>query len=484
MLDFKKFENSLSASLSKERIEQKKIYRKAKDFYENKSVNHKESILKPHFADYDLVEPTLIFRETGMTKSIVDNISLVYQEEPDRMFLDKNGEELSEKISDQINEIYSNLSNRIFQAYEKYVNALSQCSLLLSFDVDEKKIIGRILTPDNYDVSENEYDKTRADAYFFTYADRMGMKNSNKIRNYVYIDKDEIKKVSVSDNLNNNVSEKTAKYLIESSKLNGSESEKNIYKIIPIVTSTSTQQVDSFFVDENARLFSTNQSVLTLKDVSSNDTAFYQGFSLLVKTQAGGGYAESTIKDKTVISSKVMAIAKAGVKGGNESEKYEYVSPSVDLKMLNDDMQAIYLQTASIFGLGESDGNVKVNASGLSLVVSDDKKNKIINASRSIYVKFEKELYEVIKAIANVHGLANIPVDSKISVNFKEIKTSIGVQDTIDQEQHDLDNMLRSQTKILMDRDPELTQEQADRQVLQAIQEKDKLRTIQTTKEA
>ncbi|MCH6560717.1 hypothetical protein IH799_10235, partial [candidate division KSB1 bacterium] len=67
-----------------------------------------------------------------------------------------------------------------------------------------------------------------------------------------------------------------------------------------------------------------------------------------------------------------------------------------------------YNQIAAIFGLGESEGNVKANASGISLVVSDEKKNTIINANRPTYIKFEKDVIDNIFLAAALDGKTDL----------------------------------------------------------------------------
>lgn len=475
-IDRDKFLNSLKSSLSTSRIDQKLIYRKAKDFFNCNSEAHLQEILGDHFSDYAETSKTFIFREMGATKGIVDQISLVYLEKPERTFLNASGKPVEEKLSNYINKIYDNIGNSLFQMHEKLVNAMSHCSVLVSFDNDDDEIKVRLITPDNYDVIQDDLDYTKATAYYMSFNSQDDMTRKQDVTTFIYIDKDKISLVDTGQVWKKDtVINETSLGKMKTSPLSGAETDDNPYKIIPIVTTASQQQVNVFFVDQNGRLFVTAEQVLITKDVSANKTAFNQGFSQLVKTQNGKGVTASTISDGMKISPDVVVILENGVAGGHDAEKLEYANSGVNLTMLNDDVKDTYLQTASIFGLGESDGNVKANASGLSLVVSDDKKNKLINASRPTYVKFEDKLFNIIRIINNVESSTIIPDDITLNVDFQEIVTDVGLQDKIDQEQHDIDNNLRSRTKILIDRNPELTQELAEQQVITAIKEELKI---------
>lgn len=469
MITEDKILNQLSANISDEREKQKEVYRKAVDFFRCNSKKHLDNILKPYFTDYDNKKDTIIFRELGLTKGIVDNVSLVYGEKPTRAF--KNGEsDISEKEETYLKELYDSFGNSFFQLHEKLVNACSHCSVLVYWCDESSRVKLRLLTPDYYDVIVDSHDFTKPTAFYYQVETDDDMTNKQKVSSFYYIDKDRISKVLLLQQDNVNVHTQTSMQ-IEFVPTGNGKSTENVYNKIPIVTTTSEPQIQDFFVDQNANLFVTAEQTMILKDVSSNDTGFYQGFSLLVHTKNIGGANQQSINDKVAISPKTKINIENGMSGAQDSEKLEYITPPTNLQMLNDDLKDTYLQVATIFGLGESDGNVKANASGLSLVVSDDKKNKLINANRSNYIKFENDLFEIIKTVNNYHSKTKINENVKVYPDFKEVVTNIGLQDRIDSEQHDIDNNLTPKYQLLMDRNPELTEEMAIEQVNKATQE-------------
>lgn len=468
--DRDKFINSLVQSLSTERISQKEIYRRAYDYLNCNSRAHLDEALEDFFSDYETKKTTILFRELGATKSIVDNISLVYSEQPERTFTINDKEIEDEYLS----ELYEKIGNSFFQEYEKLVNGLSHCSVLVEWDEESEAIDLRILTPDKYDVIVDDIDYTKPRAFYYQVSTQDDMTNKSNVTSFYYVDRENMSKVIVGikygeDDIVKNTS-------VETVGLNGSNKEKNPYGIIPIVTTTSKKQVNDFFVDQNARLFESSEKLILIKDVSSNDAAFYQGFDIYVHTknmqQTAVGHG---VSDGVKIAPDTVLNIDSGVAGSRNPEKFERLGSNTDLGMLNQDMKDVYLQLASIFGLGESDGNVKVNQSGISLVVSDGKKNKLINANRPTYRTFENKLFEVIKIVNNKHSRVKINENVKISVDFKEIETSIGVTDKIDWQAHEMDYELKPKYMILMDDNPELTEELAKEQIRLAADEKKEL---------
>lgn len=463
-----KFLNSLSVNLSDERVEQKNVYRKAVDFYNCNSKAHLDSILKNQFVDYEKVKESVIFRELGMTKGIVDNISLVYSNKPTRNF--KVGDSnLNEKLQGHIDSIYDKIGNSFFQVHEKLVNTMSQCSVLVTYENDSIKLI--LMTPDKYDVIQNELDYTKADAYYFQIDSKDDMTNKQKVTSFIYVDSSTFGKIVVGQTwAKDKVVTETALNKTELSPLDNLDSTENIYNTIPVVTTRSETPVNDFFVDSNSRLFESNESTLVLKDVSANKTAFLQGYSQLVHTQNSGSAMSESVSDAFRVGVDVKVNLENGITGGQLPEKLEFLSPNTDLSQLNQDVKEKYLQTASIFGLGESDGNVKANASGLSLVVSDDKKNKLINANRPTYVQFESDLFDLIRIVNNKHSNITIHDNVTINVDFQEITTTVGLQDKIDWYNFELDQELKADWEILIEDNPELTEKLAKEQIQRARQ--------------
>jgi len=467
--DAKRFLNSLTTSISTDRKNQKLVYRKALDFYRCNSKAHLDSILEPQFVDYDRVKDSTIFREMGMTKGIVENISLVYSQKPNRNF--KIGEsDLSDKLQSYIDNIYSSVGNSFFQIHEKLVNTLSHCSVLVTWD--ETKLKFMLMTPDKYDIIQDEMDYTKANAYYFQIDSVDDMTNKQNVTKFVYVDDTTFSKVITGTTWNkDSIVTETALANTKLEPFDGAKSTDNIYGTIPVITTRSQPPVMDFFVDQNARLFETSESVLITKNTSANKTAFLQGYSQLVHTKNTGSAMNDSISDLFQVGVDIKVNLENGITGGQLPEKLEYLSPNTDLNQLNQDVKDTYLQTATIFGLGESDGNVKANASGLSLVVSDNKKNKLINASRPTYIQFESDLFDMIRIVNNKHSAIQIPNNVVLNVDFQEIETTIGLQDKIDWYQFELDNSMKSKWEILIEDNPELTEELAKEQVIRAEEE-------------
>ncbi len=476
---------SLSVGLSSDRIAQKKVYRKAIDFYKCNSEAHLEDILSDLFAEYEEVKDEIIFREMGVTKGIVDNIALVYREEPERIFVNETGNEISDgALKDYLYDIYSNIGNTSFQLYERLVTAMSHCSVQVFWNREKERVEMFFLTPDKYDVIVDPIHTAKATAFLYQVDTQDDMTDKQYNTVYYYVDEFQILRVKVfiqyaqntiSTTTVNKITVVGVEPFLREDALATDEyfsqfHFQNPYGIIPIITTTSEVQIMDFFVDVNARLFTTGEAVIITKDVSANDTSFNQGFPILVHTRNNMG-AIANVSDKVIVSPKYILNAKNGKGTGQPAEKFEYIQPNADLSGLNQDISDTFLQIAAIFGLNESEGNVKANASGISLVVSDDKKNKLINASRGIYAKFEEEFFDMARTINNASGGLNIPENIKVITNFKEIETVVNPSDRLSEKQFDIDNQMKPKYQILMEDDPEMTEEVAKAQIAEAQEE-------------
>ena len=265
--DETKFKNSLHATLSATRIKQKEIFRKALLFYQCNSEVFLEDILGDQFADFDKIKDEIIFREMADTKGIVDNISLVYRQAPERTYLIDGKETENTKLVDYINSIYDGFGNSFFQMHEKLVNAMSTCAVKVNYDTEDKRFNIQILTPDRYDVIVDELETTKPTAFFYQLDTEDDMTNKQNITTFFFIDKDSVVKINTGlDFSDRNISTLTATTLqsatFEETGLRGDDGKENELGFIPIITTTSEQQVMDYFVDSNARCLVTGEEVM------------------------------------------------------------------------------------------------------------------------------------------------------------------------------------------------------------------------------
>lgn len=458
--DFNEEEFNRALTISQERLDQKEIYLKANDFNKCNSEIHLDSIMEDLFTNWEETKKTIIFNETGVTKKIVDAQTLVYSTIPERTFT-VNNKDVADDQKDYILGIYKDLTNEMFSTNENLCNALSHVSLKLFFDEESKKIKFQFLTPDKYDVITEERDLTKAKAFFYEVHSEDDMTTKQLYTVYVYIDKYvQYKVVTTESTAPNQVSQRT---ISEFDKFDADETAENPYGVIPIVTTQTREPVMEFFVDDNARLFATGEASYIIKDVGSNDSTFYQGFSQPVFTSQTAG--ARGISDSVKMGKRNLFNIKAQ-DGTDGAEKFEFVSPDDKIEALAGDKLAKLQEIASVFGIGEGDGTSAANMSGVSIALSDDAKNKQINKAIPRYIDFENNLFELIKIINNTHAgenkeLQTIDEKTTISVDFKEITTSVSIEDQNDTDQFLLDNELKAKYRILMGRNQDLSEDEA-----------------------
>ena len=453
-------------TLSTERLKQKERYRRVKDCYYGRYSPHRKHFFTSIVKDFDS-KNNLIFDDPYFTRDVVQNLALVYREQPVRKFY--KGDQLLED-QEYIDSIYDNfiMTDKMLN---KMVKALSTCDYYMYYDEEDSCIKDRILTPDIYDIIQDKYNpqKKKALIYEIESDDSANVKQQRLVK-FVYWDQNYHGVFKVAYKTTDKA-QVTEFYPVEFESIIETE---NDYNKIPSIRVVDTETVSDYFQDDNANIFDNAEEILYVKASSKAQTFVYQGFGVPVLTTGVPNKYDSF----TLSPAEVAIMQKGSV--GEADDRIEFVSSSDLLTPTEDAYEKAYINKLKVFGITESSGSVAVNKSGVSIALSNDQKNKIINADKDIYSKFEKDRFELIKAINNYHflkgakGFQRIGEDITMSVSYKDIEMTKSVDESIKIEQHNLDYKLWGFRELYKYRHPDIDEAELERMVAEA-EEREKL---------
>jgi len=480
-----RFINAFTFSRTQERTDQKERYLKAKNYYLNRTEEHRTEILSGLFEEKAKTmlnslgqtvsvpeegvrgKAEALFETIGFTNDVVDQLSLMYNEEPERIFLKSKAEKVSDEVNDQLISIYDKIGNDKFQRLNDLVIGTDIPICRIAWRREEGVNRGKsriwidIRTPDQYEVIVDSQNDTIAEAIFFETRDYDSLLDQqNKFIKFQLWTNEFI--IGYAIPIQKNLNEITE---VKPNELRILELILNPYKVLTFLPLHSKEPFQDYFVDDNSRRFVSAEEQLSVKQLSDNTGAFSQGFSQpWMKTSNPSKYGQIRMGPD-----RLFMLEKGNP--GESDDEIGYASPNTQINDISQNFAASYSRAAARFGLGTAEGQSTSSASGVSLFISDDKKNKRINNDRPRYNKFEAMLFEIIKKVNNFHvgnlqegektDNKTIADDVTLEARFRKIVTPLNNTEQLEKEQFDLDNRLADRVKIVMDRNPDITEEQA-----------------------
>lgn len=480
-----RFMAGFAFSRTPERKDQKLRYLKAKNYYKNRSEEHMEEILDGLFDTSTTVDsdvngaPTSVnapatrsqaealFEVVGFTPDVVDQLSLMYQEEPERVFLKTPIETVGEDLQNQLTELYKKIGNDKFQRLNDLVIATDSPLVRVAWRADEhpnrnkSRIWIDIKTPDQYEVILDNNNDTVAEGIFFETRDYDSLLDrQNKFMQFQLWTAEFV--IGFAIPLDKKLNEPTE---VKPNDLRIIDVMLNPYKKLTFLPIRSKEPFEDYFVDDNSRLFVSKEEQLIIKALSNNNSAFSQGFAQpWFKTSN-----PSKFQSFKLGASRLILLLKGNPQ--ESDDEFGYANNPANMNDILTNLSKSYSLSAQAFGVGSAEGDSTSSSSGVSLFISDDKKNKRINNDRPRYGKFEGHLFEIIKVVNNFHvanlqegektDSKNIPEETTLSARFQKIVTPLSNTDQIEKEQFDLDERIADRVSIIMERNPDLTEEQA-----------------------
>lgn len=471
MADILKIKESMRISPNREA--QKKIYRKVANYMNGDSEAHIDGIFEDHFENWSVAKKTILFEDVGFTDNVSRELAQVYHEPPKRKFM-QNGKEYNvEGVIEYIDSIYKRWGNDSFQNIDQLTNAMSTISPKITYRSGQLDL--DIITPDMYEVILNESDPVKIDAIIYEVSTYYDNSLNRKLKKFIYWSEsehgyllayDEPSKVKPTDYVITIVDDQLK-------PIDDDGDTRNPYEIMPFITLYSHKPINDYFVDKNARQFTNAEDVLLFKAAGVNKVVERQGFSLLYLKER-----QMKKEEKFVASAETIIKLKMG-NVGEESEELGYISPDAAIIDINMDFEKTFYRQLRKFGIDEQDGNASANKSGVSIFLSDQSRNKIIERNISRYTAFEESLFNILKAVNNHHAKADqnlqmIPEDLEIMTEFRPVEMVLSQAEVIDMEQHELDNGLVSKEDLIRRRNPEWTDDQVKEYMAKIETEKPK----------
>jgi len=129
------------------------------------------------------------------------------------------------------------------------------------------------------------------------------------------------------------------------------------------------------------------------------------------------------------------------------------------------------LAIANNYGISSDNFNVTgSNMSGYALKISNRALEEIREADKTVVLKVEKELFDLIRYINNTIGLEQIPEDVDLKWNPGEISYPPTAQEEQARWEFEFQNGISNQVDYLLEQDPEMTREDA-MEVLRRVKE-------------
>ena len=230
------------------------------------------------------------------------------------------------------------------------------------------------------------------------------------------------------------------------------------YGVLPFVFTHRENQTDSFYVEGANDLVNANEHVNIAMTEMQLGLRF-QMFGQPVMTGAEMGNKQRTGSDVTLElpeGSTYDIVAPAGnVEGVIENIKF-----LVELVAQNNHLWVTW---------SEQGGEVP---SGISLMIKDLERTEDYQDDLALWKMYEEDLYRVEKQIASSFGVG-LPKD--LGLDFKEPEYPKAVQDQILWDKHRLELNLIDEVGLLMEKNKDLTQEQAKKIIDSNKQRNEKL---------
>jgi hypothetical protein len=149
---------------------------------------------------------------------------------------------------------------------------------------------------------------------------------------------------------------------------------------------------------------------------------------------------------------------------------------NTQLNAIDEVIKGKVMAIANNYGISNENFNVTGNiASGYSLKIANRSLEEIRESDKAVAGKVEKELFDLMRLMAQVDGLDPIPEGLELKWNPGEIKYPPTMAEEQSRWTFEFTNNIRNQIDYLMSEDPELTREDAMKMLQQVQAENDEI---------
>lgn len=426
------FQNVTSEALAKQALavmlntaskNRRQNMQKRLDYFNDIQLNYLDSLLAQQFAKYQSMKLQKEF--FNLTKLVIDELSVIYNEEPDRTVNDAkevDGERFAKIVEDSQLNLVMDTALRLAKL----------CKTVLVKPVwRSEKIEYDILTPNIFDVIQDPLDPTKAKGII--YAFQRDIANDTPTGNNSARSQD---KMAVDDTIYyywDAEKHFTFSYSFNEKKeilvdiVNNPDNPDNInpYGVLPFVVVRDGYPVDNFFIEGGDDLINVNE-ILNIKLTEKNYLTKMQSFSVPVRK--GADSKTALILDPSMT---VDLPADDDVSTGSD---FRFVSPDAKISELENDIEARLRRIAIKYHLNPDMFVASgTRSSADSLQMQNYRLGLIIKRDKPIFRLAEIGLFELTKIINNYHSNEKIAESATLSIDYSDLEIPVTMAE---QDQH------------------------------------------------
>lgn len=374
------------------------------DYYKGEQEEHLDMILSRQFKHPERLRLQKSF--SNITRRIINEVSVVYKRAPQR-HLTLNGKKVEGRIEETFQELYESArADAVLKKANRYTNLLNTIGIQAVWRNDRVEL--DILTPDIVNVVQDAMDPTRASAVIIEqrYADTVALEGpSNPFgASCLYI------AWTLDSHM---VFDEQGRARTDLANDTGS----NPYGLIPIVFFRDSYP-DSYFWNHGTDDLINAQDTLNVQLTELNQLIKMQSFSVPVII------GDAPPEGVTIDPSNFLSIPLGDATGKGQPD-FKFVSPDPKIKDILEAIGETVRRIADDWGLSMDSFKLSGSpASGLSLKLSNLRLLERREDDVALYLDYEKELFDVMRAVHNAHAAPadQIPEKAEFSINFSEME--------------------------------------------------------------
>lgn len=378
-----------------------------------------------------------------LTRTLVNQRAKIFGSEPS---IKLNTVEETSPVAEALTKI---LDKALFYynllSIDRYVETCHQVGVIPHYDADLDRIQLEILTPDRVIVWQDEKLPTKAKAVAYRIGVLSDTITNHQANKYALWTAETYSEVSFKTD-----------YTIDQTYLSPIP---NKYKRIPIVWFQNDLPLDTFWLDNGFPIVEANEKAniqLTNLDIGID----YQSFATKV--------TEGLPEEKTITAGVTRYLnIPWDYESGAASGKAYYITPNVDLKGIWDVINEAIAMTASLLGI--STESIRQNsqfASGYQLRLSKADIIDYNNEKRSMYREATRQLVQLTADCYTLYAKKLVlPNDMDLNIDFADVKIENDPKQDEEVRMMKISNGTMSRVDALMQDNPDLTREDAVKEI-------------------
>jgi len=371
-----------------------------------------------------------------LTRSLIDDIAITFQETSE-ILPDTDNESILKTWQTVLEQAHLHATLLLV---DRMVELMGKVGVCVRWHEKGKYVLLDVLTPDRTIIEQDPQDHTKAITVRYLISEKSNTPQDGEVCTWAEWTADTYREVVIDSNFN---VKKTLK------------EEANPYGRIPVSWFTNALELDEFWHDSGYPIIDTNEAVnIRLSNLML--AMDYQTVSLLVTT----GLPES---QSVPVGVTQRLNIPPGITGEASGFGAEYITPSPLLRDVWDLINQLILNVAKLYGLSAQSYNRDSSsfASGYQLKLS---KQDIVNRNKMKKTMYREPIKYLCQLMADCYS-----INSKLftfgtldfTIDFADVQFETNPIEQAQLNAIELGNGITSEVQILMDRNPDLTEEDA-----------------------